>query len=152
MVEKQEPNSSPILGKDLEGLTWSEIHQRLAPGKPVPAEVANLKTPFALNSGSQNGYKACMLNQTGWTWAWVGSYCNTSSVDINPWRGSVVHIRGKMGDQVVFDYDMLAGGYAHYYFWMTEGRNGSRIWVGNHRYDLTAAPGHAWHWAFRGHT
>ena len=197
VVEKRTTKSVPILGKEMDGLTWSEIHQRLAPGKPVPSELAGNKVPFSARIGEGpvvmeegqgsysgsgrgdpqplakamdpndawfaanycqfsgwNAYKACMLNQTGWTWAYAYASVKLSKVFINPWLGQQVHIRGTVGSYVVFDYDMLAGGQALYNFYMES----SRDWFfgtlnqERHRYDLTAAPGHAWHWSYRSHT
>ena len=47
MIHEYSPSGSgPLLGKSLDGLTLSEIHQRLAPGKPVPAELAAFTEPY----------------------------------------------------------------------------------------------------------
>jgi hypothetical protein len=40
ILEQQRPGTEPILSKDMDGLTLAELHRQLAPGQPVPEELA----------------------------------------------------------------------------------------------------------------
>ena len=51
-VEKQPSKDEKILGPEMVGLTWAEIHQRLAPGKKVPAELLQSKERFGMEPES----------------------------------------------------------------------------------------------------
>lgn len=58
VLEKYRPGDTPILTEEFEGLTFSEIHQKLAPGREVPVELAEIEERFELESdGVDEGYK-----------------------------------------------------------------------------------------------
>jgi hypothetical protein len=46
ILEKRRPNAAPILTEDMAGLTFGEIHQRLAPGVKVPDELAKSQVKY----------------------------------------------------------------------------------------------------------
>lgn len=50
ILAKHRPGEASLLTKEMEGLTLSEIHQRLAPEKPVPSELALSKERFEVEN------------------------------------------------------------------------------------------------------
>lgn len=58
ILERYRPGDTPILGEEFEGMTFSEIHQKLAPGRPVPTELEQIDERFELKSEEvENGYQ-----------------------------------------------------------------------------------------------
>ena len=49
LLEKNVPGSSPLLGKNVEGLTLQEIHRKFAPGKAVPKELLPFTDRFGIS-------------------------------------------------------------------------------------------------------
>ncbi len=50
LFERNRPGEEAILSPDLVGMTLEEIHQELAPGKAVPAELKNLQERFEISA------------------------------------------------------------------------------------------------------
>lgn len=57
ILEKYRPGDSPVLGAEFEGMTFSEIHLKLAPAKAVPAELDQIDERFEIKSEEVAGYQ-----------------------------------------------------------------------------------------------
>lgn len=98
VLERYLPGEKPILGEEFEGLTFAEIHQKLAPEVAVPAEIAQIDERFEMESDVAEGYQNQQLiegnhiesksgtssREAGLNDIWFrDNYCNVSSF----WNG-----------------------------------------------------------------
>ncbi|UII21287.1 hypothetical protein [Fulvivirga ligni] len=48
VLEKFKPGGEPLLNEEVEGLTFAEIHRKLAPGASIPTEILEMEDKFEL--------------------------------------------------------------------------------------------------------
>jgi hypothetical protein len=58
ILTKNLPGQPALLGADMDGLTFAEIHRRLAPGKDVPIELLATKEHFQMRADNSDGVPA----------------------------------------------------------------------------------------------